>query len=131
MNKRRVIIADNDQNLLEGIRGLLGTFFDSVVMVADIESLIDAVGRIDADMVVMDLSLGVNQCSDAVKTIKARFPHIKLLVMSMHDDPAAKRKALSAGAEGFVLKREAANDLIPAVKALLSGGRFASTVRSE
>jgi len=123
---QRVIIADSSQRLLEGIRGLLETVFGSVVMVADAESLMDAAEMIGADLVVVDISLGDNTWAEAVKTIKSRFPDIKVLVTSIHDEQAALQQALSAGADGFVLKRLAANDLIPAVEAILAGGTFAS-----
>ncbi len=128
MNKSRVIIADSSQNYLEGIRGLLETVFDYVIMVADVESLIDAAAKIRADLVVIDLSLGVNQCAGAVKAVKSRFPGLRVLVMSIHDDPTALKNTLAAGAEGFVLKRKAASDLIPAVEAIMKGKKFSSVI---
>jgi DNA-binding NarL/FixJ family response regulator len=131
MNKRRVIIADSSQNLLEGVRGLLETVFDSVVMVADTNSLIDTVKRLDADLVVMDQSLGVQRSTDVIKNIKTHFPHLKIIVMSIHDDHTALNKAVLAGAEGFVLKREAAIDLIPAVEAVLGGGTYVSVLQKS
>jgi DNA-binding NarL/FixJ family response regulator len=131
MSTRRVIIADSSQNLLEGIRGLLGTIFDSVVMVADVKSLVDAVERLTADLLVIDLSLFAQRNADAVRTIKERFPDLKVIVLSIHDEPAALKKAVSVGAEGFVLKHEAARDLIPAVRAVLVGGTYASTLQKS
>ncbi|MBD3178311.1 MAG: response regulator [Candidatus Latescibacteria bacterium] len=126
MNRRRVIIADCSQNLLEGIRGLLRTVFDSVVMVADLDSLLDAASRMKADLVVLDLSLGTNRCGEAVKAVKKSFPGIKVLVMSLHDEQGAVQAAVSAGADGFVLKRSAASDLLPAVEKILAGKTFFS-----
>ena len=126
MNRRRVIIADCSQNLLEGIRGLLRTVFDSVVMVADLDSLLDAASRMEADLVVLDLSLGTGRCGEAVKAVKKAYPGMKVLVMSLHDEPGAVQEAVSAGADGFVLKRSAAADLLPAVEKILSGKTFFS-----
>ena len=131
MNRSRVIIADSSQNLLEGIRGLLETEFDCVFMVADFESLIDAADKIGADLVVIDLSLGRNRLSDTISRIKKRFPGIKVLVMSIHDEKVALEEAVSAGAEGFVLKRTAANDLIPAVRRILAGEKFFSVIKNK
>ena len=126
MKRRRVIIADSSHNLLEGIRGLLETVFDSVVMVADVRSLLDTVDSIGADMAVVDLTFGNGRCAEAVRKVKARLPDLKVLVMSVHDEEEALKRAIEAGADGFVLKRLAADDLIPAVELLLGGGSFAS-----
>jgi DNA-binding NarL/FixJ family response regulator len=131
MNKRRVIIADSSQSFLEGIRGLLETVFDSVVMVADVDSLLDAAERLMVDLVVIDLSLSVRHNADVVSEIKSRFPDLKVIVLSRYDEPAALEKALAAGAEGFVLKHEAAGDLIPAVRAVLGGRTFVSSLQKD
>jgi DNA-binding NarL/FixJ family response regulator len=131
LDKKRVIIADRSQDLLEGIRGLLETVFDSVVMVADTGSLVDAVKRLDVDLVVMDQSLYAKQGLNVIKAIKSVLPGVKVIVMSIHDEAAALDKALAAGAEGFVLKREAATDLIPAVEAVLEGRTFASVIHKS
>lgn len=130
MFRKRVIIADSSQSFLEGIRGLLETVFDSVVMVADVSSLLDATERLSPDMVVIDLSLGALDEVGAVGSIRRRFPGLKVLVLSRHDERTARRRALEAGADGFVLKREAAVDLIPAVEAILRGGTYSSSVKS-
>ena len=130
MFRKRVIIADSSQSFLEGIRGLLETVFDSVVMVAEVSSLLDATERLSPDMVVIDLSLKATDEVGAVTSIRRRYPDLKMIVLSRHDEPAARRKALEAGADGFVLKREAASDLVPAVEAILRGGTYSSSVRS-
>lgn len=131
VNQKRVIIADSSQNLLEGIRGLLETVFDLVVMVANFESLIDTAEKLQVDMVVVDLSLTAKRCKEAIRIIKKRFPDIKVLVMSIHDENSALQEAISAGADGFVLKSSAAKDLIPAVNTILSGGTFFSIIKKS
>jgi len=131
MNLKRVIIADQSQQLLEGIRCLLNTVFDSVVMVADTESMLDAASRIKADMVVMNLPLGAVCIEDAIKRVRDISPGIKILVISIHDEPATVRRVNSAGADGFVQKRYAAEDLIPAVEQVMCGGSFFSAVQKR
>ena len=130
MGTKRVIIADESQILLEGIRSLLETVFESVVMVADVRSLTDVAGRIGADLAVVDLTIGGKDLAGTIRGIKERLPGIKVLVMSSHDEGAALKKAVSAGAEGYILKRLAATDLIPAVTAILGGGTFASNLQN-
>jgi len=122
----RVILADTHHTMLEGIRGLLETMFEAVVMVADDTSLFDAAARLEADIIVVDLSLPVSRDVNIVRRLKDRFPKLKLIVLSIHDEPIALKEVAAAGAEGFVLKRSAATDLIPAVRAVLRGRRYVS-----
>lgn len=122
----RVILADTHHTMLEGIRGLLETMFEAVVMVADDTSLFDAAARLEADLIVADLSLPVPGDVNIVRRLKDRFPKLKLIVLSVHDESIAVEEVMAAGAEGFVLKRTAATDLIPAVRAVLRGRKYVS-----
>jgi DNA-binding NarL/FixJ family response regulator len=122
----RVILADTHHTMLEGIRGLLETMFDAVVMVADDTSLFDTAARLEADLIVVDLSLPVSRDVNIVARLKGRFPKLKLIVLSVHDESIAVEEVMKAGAEGFVLKRTAATDLIPAVRAVLRGRKYVS-----
>jgi DNA-binding NarL/FixJ family response regulator len=131
MGTNRVIIADESHILMEGIRSLLETVFESVVMVADVRSLKDVAGKIGADMAVVDLTIGGNDLKETIEDIKERFPDLKVLVMSTYDEEAALKMAVAAGAEGYILKQLAATDLIPAVIAILGGGTFASKLQNS
>jgi len=122
----RVILADTHHTMLEGIRGLLETMFEAVVMVADDTSLFDAAARLEADLIVADLSLPVSRDVNIVRRLKDRFPELKLIVLSIHDESIAVEEVMAAGAQGFVLKRTAATDLIPAVRAVLRGRKYVS-----
>ena len=122
----RVILADTHHTMLEGIRGLLETMFEAVVMVADDTSLFDAVARLEADLILADLSLPVLRDVNIVARLKERFPERKLIVLSVHDELIVVEEVMEAGAEGFVLKRTAATDLIPAVRAALRGRKYVS-----
>ena len=122
----RVILADTHHTMLEGIRGLLETMFEAVVMVADDTSLFDAAARFEADLIVADLSLPVPRDVNIVRRLKERFPELKLIVLSIHDESIAVEEVMAAGAQGFVLKRTAATDLIPAVRAVLRGRKYVS-----
>ena len=126
MKKKNVILADNHQNMLEGIRGLLETMFESVVMVADETSLIRSIDRLDPDLVVVDLSLPVSSEANIAKRLIKHNPELKILIMSIHDDSTVVERILDIGISGFVLKRTAANDLIPAIKSIREGKIYVS-----
>jgi DNA-binding NarL/FixJ family response regulator len=114
--------------MLEAVRGLLKGTFATTVMVADEVSLLEAVVRLEPDLVVLDLSLSGSGGVNVVRTLLGRYPALKIIVLSVHDEHAVLSQALDAGAAGFVLKRTVGVDLTPAVDAVLRGERYVSTV---
>lgn len=127
MSSKCVLLADSHQNMLEGIRGLLKTEFDSVVMVADEESLFDVIEKLDADIIVVDLSLPISGEVNIARKININHPNLKIIVLSVHDETTAIDEIMSAGAAGFVFKRSAVTDLIPAVEEVLKGNTYISS----
>ena len=126
MKSGTVIIADFNQNMLEGIRGLLNIMFDATVMVADKESLFETAEKLNPNLVIVDLSLAVSRETNILQQLKIRFPNIKFIILSVHDDPVVADMVMNIGGSGFVAKSSAATDLIPAVTAVLNGGKFIS-----
>jgi DNA-binding NarL/FixJ family response regulator len=121
-----VILADQHPSMLEGIRRLLETEAKSVLMVADEVSLMQAVERTIPDLVVADLSLPILGAPNVVRLIKQRHPGIRVIILSVHDERAVVNEVMAAGAEGFVLKRRTAIDLVPAIHEVCQGGRYLS-----
>jgi DNA-binding NarL/FixJ family response regulator len=111
-----VLLADRHHGLTEGIRGLLETAFGSVVMVADEASLIDAAGRLQPDLAIVDLSLAGDRGVGWLRRMRQRCPNLKVIVLSVHDEECVRRAALEAGADALVLKRLIATDLLAAVE---------------
>ena len=124
MQKRIVLLVDHHPALLEGIRGLLETIFDSVVMVSDEVSLIGALPRLDPDLVVVDQSFRVAQASDVITLVKKYNSKQKIIALSSYEGLEFMKHCMSTGASGYVLKRSAAKDLFKAVDEVLRGGRF-------
>lgn len=125
-----VILADKHQGMLEGIRGLLETVFDTVVMVADKDALFETARRLEPDLAIVDLSLPISSGINIVRQFKERHPDQKCIVLSVHDDKEVIEQVLSSGAAGFVLKRAAGTDLIPAVEEVLEGRTYVSAVEA-
>jgi DNA-binding NarL/FixJ family response regulator len=128
MSHRCVLLADAHPNMLEAVRGLLKGRFATTVMVADETSLLEAVSRMEPDLVVVDLSLPVAGGANVVRTLLGRYPRLRVIVLSVHDEQPAVSQAVGAGAAGFVLKRTAAVDLTAAVDAVLRGETYVSPV---
>jgi DNA-binding NarL/FixJ family response regulator len=113
--------------MMASVRLLLKDRFDASVMVADEHSLRDAVESTHFDLVVGDLSIPVSSGENVARLLNRLRPELKFIILSVHDDPAAADGCLAAGAKGFVLKRTAVNDLIPAVEAVLRGDSYVSS----
>jgi DNA-binding NarL/FixJ family response regulator len=121
-----VILADRHQNMLEGIRGLLEAMFETVVMVADKASLFETAEKIDPDLAVIDLSLPVSGEINIARQVIDKHPDLKIIILSVHDEQTIVSEVMRSGVSGFVLKRSAATDLIPAVEEVLGGKTFVS-----
>jgi len=120
----RVLLADSHLGMLKGVHSLLDALFETVLMVADERSLVDAVTTFKPDLVVVDLSLPGKGEANIAKRLMEHHPDLRLIVLSVHDEPTVVGQMLSAGVAGFVLKRSTATDLMPAVKKVLRGGTY-------
>jgi DNA-binding NarL/FixJ family response regulator len=122
-----VLLADRHHGLTEGVCGLLKTAFDTVVMVDDEASLLESARRLQPMVAVVDLSLAPGGSLRWVKQLRLFCPKLKLILLSIYDEPSVSRLAMEAGADGFVLKRAIASDLLPAVDAVLQMKNYISS----
>ena len=95
-------------------------------MVADQISLMEGAARLRPALVVVDLSLADGDIAAMLDALHRRAPAAKILLLSVHDEPSVTSTTLAAGADGVVLTRAIATDLLPAVDALLAGRRYVS-----
>ncbi len=125
-SKRCVLLADKHHGVIEGVRGLLETAFGTVFMVGDEASLIDGVERLEPSVTVVDLALAGGNWLHVLRTLRERSPMSKVVVLSMYDEFSVVRAAMAAGANGFVLKRTIATDMLDAIEAVLAGESYIS-----
>jgi DNA-binding NarL/FixJ family response regulator len=121
-----VLLADRHHGLTEGVRGLLETAFDAVVMVADEPSLQESAARMHPSVAVVDLALVQGDGLGVVRRLRARCPDLKLILLSHHREESACRATMDTGANAFVLKRAIATDLLPAIDAVQAGESYIS-----
>jgi DNA-binding NarL/FixJ family response regulator len=126
MKHDRVILADGHEEMLEGVRGLLESRFDVVTTAADERSLFEAVRTVRPDLAVVDLSLPSASGLNVMHAFRRMNPEVKMIVLSCHDEQTVVDECMKAGVCGYVLKRSAAQDLIPAVEAVMGGGEYIS-----
>ena len=115
-----VLLADRHHGLTEGVRGMLSAQFETVVMVADEPSLLESARRLQPEVAVVDLSLTGGASLGWLRNLRKACPELRVVVLSVHDEPAVRQAAMAAGANGFVLKRALAKDLWPAIESLLT-----------
>jgi DNA-binding NarL/FixJ family response regulator len=121
---RCLLLADRHLGLVEGVRGLLETTFDVVVMVADEASLCESARRMRIALAIVDLSLTRENGLALVRRIRRLFPELKLIALSVHMENHVQEAVIAAGANGLVLKQFIATDLLPAVDSVLAGNRY-------
>jgi len=76
--------------------------------------------------VLLDLRLGSGDTLEFIKSVKARFPHVAILVLSQHDEAIYAERVLRAGASGYIMKEEAAQEVLSAIRAVLAGELYVS-----
>jgi DNA-binding NarL/FixJ family response regulator len=111
------LLADRHLGLMEGVRGLL----EAVVVVGDEVSLFESVRQLHVALAIVDLSLRRGDGLGLIRRMRSNFPQLKLIALSVHDEKSAELAAIEAGANGFVLKRSIATDLLPTIDAVLVG----------
>jgi DNA-binding NarL/FixJ family response regulator len=123
---RCVVLADSHHEALEGIRGLLEVKFDAVVMLAEKHSLFETVGRVQPELVVVDLSLEPAGEEDIAREIKRRHPELKFIVLTSHRDASVAESIIESGASGLVFKPCMGMELLQAIKRVREGQIYVS-----
>jgi len=120
MKRLRILIVDDHEVVRRGLHALLGTQagWEVVGEAANGPDAVKQVNQINPDVVIMDITMPVMSGLDATRLIMETAPQTKVLIFTMHDSEQMMQTALEAGARGYVLKSNAASDLVAAIKAL-------------
>ncbi len=124
MKRIRVLLADDHRLVAEGLRSLLAPRFDLVGLVEDGRALVEEARRLKPDVVVADITMPRLNGLEAIGLLRKESPGIRVVVITMHREPAYARRALAAGASGFVLKHSAPTELVEAIEAAVEGRTF-------
>ncbi|BDG16529.1 response regulator transcription factor [Thermus brockianus] len=122
----RVVLVEDHILVRSGIRHLLEAR-GPIRVVGEAGSGREALAlleRLEADLAILDVSLPDCTGIDLCRTLKARFPNLRLLALSMHEDPEYVRGFLQAGGEGYVSKAAVDHELVDAVLAVARGERY-------
>ena len=124
MKHPRVLLADDHALLVEAFRKLLEPIYDVVGTVADGLALLDAAPALNPDVAVIDIGMPRLNGLEAGRRMKHTMPGIKLIFLTMNEDPDLAVEAMRGGASGYLLKTSAASELFHAIQAALKGGTY-------
>jgi DNA-binding NarL/FixJ family response regulator len=123
----RVLLADDHQIVRQGVRALLEDAGHVVVgEAADGREACQLARRLQPDIAVLDLSMPILNGVDAAREIRRLSPRTRAIVLTMYTERPFVLQAMQAGARGYVVKSQAAEDLIQAIREVLSGAAYLS-----
>jgi DNA-binding NarL/FixJ family response regulator len=126
MAKPRILMADDHELLLDGLRRLLEAEFELIGTVADGRAAVEAYEQLRPDVVLLDIGMPGLNGIEATRQIRRAFPDARVIFVTMQTDRVYVEEALRAGASGYVVKQGAAGELIEAIRAVLRGRRYVS-----
>jgi two-component system, NarL family, invasion response regulator UvrY len=129
----QILIVDDHAILRRGLKEILEREFHDV-SIAEAGTAEQALTQLDSenwDLVILDITMPGRSGVDVLRNLKALRPKIPVLVLSMHPEDQYGKRVLKAGASGYMNKESAPEELIKAVRKLLSGGRYVSPTLAE
>jgi DNA-binding NarL/FixJ family response regulator len=128
LNRYRIVLADDHQMFRRGVKRIIqeNPKLEVVGEASDGLQLLEIIKQSPPDMVIVDVSMPNLRGLEATREIKMSFPDLKVIILTMHKDREYLYHALSAGAEGYLLKEDADVELFAAIKTIRQGGSYIS-----
>ena len=124
MSRPRVLLVDDHRMVAEGLKALLPEEYELVGVVEDGRAMIEAAEKLRPEVIVADISMPTLNGFEALARLRKSHPNVKVVFLTMHQNAAYARRALAAGASGFVVKHAAPEELVLAIHAALNGKTF-------
>lgn len=126
--KHHIVIVDDHPIVRQGLAQLIDQEDDLHIcgQAEDTPTAMRAIRELNPDLVIVDVSLRAGSGIDLIKDIKAQFPSLPVLTLSMHDEALYAERALRAGAKGYIMKQEATDEVVTAIRRVLAGTVYVS-----
>ncbi len=126
INPTRILLVDDHPVVRDGLADSINREADLTVcaVAEDRPEALKAIETARPDLAVVDLMLKSSSGLELIKDIHARWPHLLILVVSMHDENLYAERVLRAGAKGYITKQQATRDILLAIRRVLSGGIY-------
>ena len=125
---RRVLIVDDHPIVRQGLRRVMENE-DDLTVCGEAETARDArtaIKELNPDVVIADISLKQGDGIELVRDVRAHYPHLPILVLSMHDETIYAERMLSAGANGYIMKQAASDQFLISLRRVLDGNIYVS-----
>src|SRR6516162_4859018 len=131
MNRPRVLLADDHRLLREAFAQLLEPTYEVVGTVADGRALLDVALELQPDIVVLDIAMPLLNGMDAARQLKRLTPQVKVIFLTVSEDPDLAAEAFRSGASGFLLKNSAASELSLAIQEVMHGRSYVTPLATH
>lgn len=124
----RVLIVDDHQLMIEGLRSLLECEED-ILFAGGANSMAETLSFLEnheVDVILMDINMPNGSGIETTEKVKQRYPAVKVIALTMHDDISIITRMIQAGASGFVLKRTHMNEVVEAIRIVYNKGKYLS-----
>ena len=126
MGRIRVLLADDHEPMLDRVAELLADKCDVIGTAIDGRQALDAAQKLKPDVLVLDISMPVMNGFETAYRLKEAGAKVRIVFLTVHDDPDFAREAFEAGALGYVIKPRIASDLLAAIREAHAGRSFVS-----
>src|SRR5215813_458853 len=131
MKRPRVILADDHTLVLDALKNLIEREFDVVGCFADGCTLVEEAPRLNPNVIVLDIGMPTMNGLNAGQRLKQAIPMVKLVYLTMNNDPDIASEAFRLGASAFVLKNSAATELLQAIREVVRGGYYVTPLMTK
>jgi len=131
MTRTRIMLADDHTILVEAFRKLLEPHYDVVGAVADGRALLDIAPQLNPEVIILDIGMPLMNGLEAGLRLKELMPMVKLVILTMNDDPDLAVEAMRSGVSAYLLKNSAAEELLRAIQMALKGKTYVTPLIAQ
>ena len=131
MQRTRVILADDHKLILDALKNLIEPEFQVVGTFGDGHALVEGAPDLKPQVIVLDVGMPTMNGISAGQRLKQLMPNIKLIYLTMNQDPDLAAEAFRLGAKGYLLKSSAGSELVDAIRAVVRGGSYVTPLLTE
>jgi len=131
MQRTRVILADDHKMILDALKNLIEPEFEVVGTFGDGHALVEGAPDLKPQVIVLDVGMPTMNGISAGQRLKQLMPNIKLIYLTMNEDPDLAAEAFRLGAKGYLLKSSAGSELVDALRSVVRGGSYMTPLMTE
>lgn len=131
MRPPRVILADDHRIVLDALKNLIEPEFEVVGMFADGLALLEAAPKLNPNVIVLDIGMPTMNGLNAGQRLKQLMPTVKLIYLTMNQDPDMAGEAFRLGASAFLVKNSAGAELVRALREVVRGGTYVTPLMTK